>query len=219
MKAVYTDIDSILDTRAVMLAILTNYGKYKIGDVIYSDRVKDNFGTIPASIFNLYYKNRTKSLLNHAKPTRVPELILDYLSDTIEITEDRIDPTIYINVYPYKLSAEELETFTVVFMKIFPNINIKLIDTSLEELDPKWIKKHIGLFVSYTGVKWLERFANSNSFIDTSLINVIFITPLLIEGTMNTLEYDDETFDRVSEMLSIFCFHKYVPVYIFNHRN
>jgi len=65
IKGVYTDLDSIFDTRAPLIVALTGAGKYGINFKLdrYKYRLRDNFGTLSSKIFHYYYDRRTKDIL------------------------------------------------------------------------------------------------------------------------------------------------------------
>ena len=103
IKAVYTDLDSLFDTRAIMLVALTDNGKYDINfnPSKYKLRLRDNFGTLSSKIFHYFYSKRTKTVLPNAPETYVNMVILEYFNDIVALAKQDIDTTVYLNVYPY----------------------------------------------------------------------------------------------------------------------
>ena len=109
IKAVYTDLDSLFDTRAVLILGLTGNGRYDINfkPSRYKLRLRDNFGTLSSKIFHWYYSRRTKDLLPKAPETSVNLVILEYFNDIIALAKNDIETTVYLNTYPYDFTSEE----------------------------------------------------------------------------------------------------------------
>lgn len=186
MRAVYTDLDTIFDTRLVMLSALTQYGKKKIGNYnikdYFTDRIRDNFGTLSDKIFHIYYKYRNKAILQHARPTYIVDIIKSYYIDLMEDIPNNPEANLYINIYPYNLTKDERDVILEVLLILFDNVNIHFLDINPLELDAKWVSDKIGMYVSYFTMDWLEYITAHKQFLKHPLINVIAIAPTRVKG-------------------------------------
>ena len=218
VKAIYTDLDSIFDTRAVLLAALSDMGRYDLrifgkSDITnYFNRYRDNFGTVSAWIFHYYYKNRASSLLTHADLTNVPEFINNYILDSVRIATKDTDATIYVNTWPYTLGHEETMTMLDVLDKVFPNTNIIFINIPSREIEPSWIaEKDIGLIISYSVMEWLNYQVEKNNGLIPEIINVKVIAPFILEGTITEKELSPDLVDDLTAFFRVMCDFAFVP--------
>ena len=218
VKPVYTDLDSLFDTRAVLLAALSNQGEYDIKlfgetDISnYFNRVKDNFGTISAWMFHYYYKHRASSLLTHADLTNIPNIIKDYLEASINTATKDTSVKIYVNTAPYSLSTDETSAMFDLLSKVFPTTEIIFIDIPHREIEPKWIKdKDIGFVISYDIADWLGYQIEKNNGMIPELINVAIIAPFILEGVVRSKDITPETVDGLSGVFGLTCDFSFIP--------
>lgn len=215
MKAVYTDLDSLFDTRVVMLGLLTNQGEYSVGKHNYHKRVRDNFGTLSDIIFNHYYKYRSDKLLNLAPATRIQDIIKDYILDTLEKDLDDTEIVIFINVSPYKLSQAGSTLLLTILNRMFPNVTIKFINRKTHELDVEWVRGNIDLFISYYAIEWLNFALLDRSIYQHPLINVLMLAPFRLIGTVSSNSVNDKLIKDTKAFFRTICDFHYIDISAF----
>ncbi len=159
MHNVYTDLDSLLDTRHALLYCLDPVLSKKVIDNLhYRNRKRDSFENLSMDIFRTLYRNRKKELLELTKPTHISGLISKYIiAELNDISNDGIFK-VYVNTQPYELTDEEVSELLEVLCRMFPEfIGIEIVNMSYNELDPNWIKDNdIKAIFLYEAMAWLE---------------------------------------------------------------
>lgn len=186
-RGVYTDLDSLFDTRAIVLSTLTNNGKYDINLTIdkYKSRIRDNFGTLSSKIFHYFYSKRKKTVLNIAPVTSVHNVILDYFTDVVATTKSDIMFNLYVNVYPYELRQEELEVIILSINKLLPNVNIITINQPISDLSKEWMVEKVGMLIAYNGMEWLRIVLENANTYEGEVLNLKVLVPCLFHGSMD----------------------------------
>lgn len=216
MKAIYTDLDSLFDTRAVFLGLLTNQGEYSLGKYDYHRRIRDNFGTMSDKIFHYYYKYRTKRILNLAPMTNVVTIIKDYLIDNSSNLQDGLETTLYVNEYPYNLSTQDMNLLSSVITKNLPGVTVKFIGVRLQDLKASWVADNIHMFISYTAVEWLNYILSSRQMIAYPLLNVMMLAPFRVEGNIPSKNVNDDLLHHTIAFFRTICDFSYVDIASFN---
>ncbi len=218
----YTDIDSLFDTRIVMLGALTELGKYDIDMKDYLVRVRDNFGTLSSIIFNYYYERRTKSVLNNAEPTYVNTVIVDYFSDALSVAKDNLDTKLYVNLYPYTLTEEENNLIQAILNKMFPSTNVVFINMPIKDITFKWASEYVNMMIFYQAAEWIENNIShigvSDKPINSSIKEISVFGPLLLKGVMRKDEVTMATISTMKAFLGQFCIFDYLPLSYFSVR-
>lgn len=180
MFNIFTDLDTLLDSRHTILSILSPAICDKvIEDKSYFNRKCDNFYIISNDIFRQLYDRRGKYILLNSVRTSMVEyinyIIADILTD-IKFNNDKI--TIYINIHPYNLIYEETEEIKLLFKKLFPVCDIVIVSLKMSEIDPKFINsKDIGYMFMYDGILWLEDSISRGGISSSPLLDTVLITP------------------------------------------
>lgn len=203
MHNIYTDLDSILDTRHSLLYYLN---KDIATDVIssnkYRSRKKDSFDNISMDIFRTIYRYRNKELLLIAKPTHICGLISNLiLTELKDISEDGVF-NLYLNVYPYVLTMDEQSNLVELMDRMLPDfVGIKIINSSLDDVDPDWIKANdIKTLFMYEALNWLE-YQNANTKILTNtLTSMMLYGPDVIDGNIKEDMLTPEFFKNLTIM-------------------
>ena len=203
MHNIYTDLDSILDTRHSLLYYLN---KDIATDVIasnkYRNRKKDSFDNISMDIFRTIYRYRNKELLLIAKPTHICGLISNLiLTELKDISEDGVF-NLYLNVYPYVLTMDEQSNLVELMDRMLPDfVGIKIINSSLDDVDPDWIKANdIKTLFMYEALNWLE-YQNANTKILTNtLTSMMLYGPDVIDGNIKEDMLTPEFFKNLTIM-------------------
>lgn len=218
----YTDIDSLFDTRWVMLGALTESGKYDLNHNDYFIRVRDNFGTLSSTIFNYYYDRRSKTVLNNASPTYVNSVITEYFMDRVSVSKDTIDTRLYVNRYPYNLTEEECKVIDAVIYKMFPSTKVIFLNIPLKEIDFKWVKKNVDMMIFYNAVEWVEmniaKIGVDSEPINSLIKNVSIFAPLKLKGMLKKNDVKLETIISIKNYLGQFCLFEYLPLSYFSLR-
>ena len=196
-KSIYVDVDSILDTRLSVLYLLSGQLAEQVTtDGSYFTRIRENFGPLSADIFQSFYDRRNKFVLKYAMPTKVISLIQLYIEDLamdIKTAETDEEISMFINFYPYHdLEEDEVMLVINLIKKFLPELHIKPIFMSREELTPSWVIDHVGCMFKYDNYRWLEYHGTTTKLFTTPLLDVMYFTPAVVVGS----EIDDKKMDQ-----------------------
>ena len=215
MKRIYTDLDSLFDTRVVILSALTNGGSLDIGlqPEDYIKRVRDNFGMVSEKLFNIYYSRRGKSVFHHAPATYLFDFLKDYVLDSIQIDTQK-DKTIecILNTYPYNFTPEEDKLFLIIVGKLLPGVDLKLIHRPIHDIDIEWVGNNINLFVSYYAVEWLQGALDNYELYSTILLETMVMAPCLISGMLESKYFDKEAIKSTRAFFNTICKFEYMDI-------
>lgn len=155
------DLDSLMDTRLPYLSSLsTKVAKEVIDNGYYTNRLKDQFNTIPYDLFTPIYRNRSKLALKLATPTNMLAFIGSYITEALlETKSSGVSKKIklYINTYPYTLSTIENNHIVMGIRRaIAYDIDIEAVYMSFDDLTPKWVDANLAAMIMYNGIDWLE---------------------------------------------------------------
>lgn len=212
MSKVYTDLDTILDTRHAMLYYLNNNVALEcLEDGSYRNRVKDNFKNISFDIFNTLYKKRTKALLNLATPNSIGRIISDlFIENLIDVSETG-EHVLYLNIYPYKFNLEEQRNLLTMLESLIPGFTgIQILNLDISELEPEWIKENINHMVMYNGMEWIEYHTSNYKLIETPLLDIEMMAPAISNGRIKEDKVDNDLFRNLATGLGGFI--KYLPI-------
>lgn len=219
MNNIYTDLDSLLDTRhPIIYSLSEDIAVNILSNGYYNNRIKDNFENISRDIFISLYRNRNKSILNMSTLTKVIEFIkYNFMSDLNIVDNEDRDYILYINTYPYILTDAEKEAFRYYFSDILEHkVNVEMINDSYESLDLEWIKNNVTTIIRYDAMEWIEyNVSKSNLFVNPLLKTVIY-GPKLFTGNIKSSEIEDKHFKDMVVTLSSFINYQPIDVDIFN---
>ena len=218
MVKILTDLDSIFDTRLVMLGVLTNQGELDVGysPSEYQRRVRNNFGTLSDRLFEMYYSRRDKSVLTYAFPTYLIGLLKDYIVSMVEIDpvgSEEVELT--VNTHPYDLTYDEQHVLVLAITKLLPSVSIKCIKVTPEELTPEWVSTNTNLYISYSILEWLEAITPTMQEYDTTLMNTTVMGPFLLKGTLSAEEYSKELVSTTRGYFNTICRFDFVDTRTF----
>lgn len=180
-STLYIELDCLLDTR---LAQLYSYGEEYAEAALmngYLERLEDKFPNVDPEQFSLDYKNRTKTLLQHALMTPMVELVADfvnktqlnYINSSLETT-----PKVVVNTYPYDLTIEEQKILLIgLYTHINPECPIEFIHESMEDITPSKVKSDYAVVVMYRYDRWLEHHSETGDFAKITCPDVALIAP------------------------------------------
>ena len=195
---VYTNLDSILDTR---LSTVYNFDKSSYIDIMgdvdkiekYLSRRTDSFGRLNSKIFKAIYAKRNKETIRVPLPNRIPLLIHSYIASTIE-TSFKV-PKIYLNVYPYDLAVNEKAVLSNSLKSIYKHkIDIEILYKPEKDITVKFIHEKIGMMFMYNGLKWIEYHMSNKSLLSLNLPDVVMLAPRVMDNNIFTNEQIDNIF-------------------------
>lgn len=204
--SIYTDVDTILDTRAPIATRLDPNSVIPfIDNDKYIHRVKDNFGNISYDVFRSYYNRRDASILPHAVPTAILSFIQDIYVETmfdIKNSDIKEEVILYLNLYPYQLVKEDIEKVVNLVITQVPGIAVQIMYKSYEELTPLWIQNHVGTMIMYDLPYWIEYHMQNGNLTKTFLVNITGIGPSLANNNTLGIKLDENYFKDFQKMMS-----------------
>lgn len=204
------ELDCLLDTRLPILTMLDeNIAKSMVADGSYQNRTIDQFKIIPRDMFTALYNSRNKAILNLAIPTLMIDVIKNFVNESIhrmKEMQDMEDIILYINVHPYKLSAEEILTLIEGLEVYVPNVTIKVISMDYKALTTEWVSENLSLLIMYYGIEWIEYQHALNNTILNPILDVGIMVPALLNTTIDDNDVDEyltkveETFKTITRL-------------------
>jgi len=182
---VYTDLDSLFDTRATLLSAIDD-----IDIKQYLTRDNDNFDNIGEATFKLLYSRRDRDLLRASDTTPVKEILVSVIMDikaTHVATGHSDDITLSVNHYPYLLNDDDKSgILTMLRNKFNDRIEYELVYRSPRELD----LLSYSAFVSYDAMSIANEMINKSKLKDNPLPDVIMVLPALLPQGMSNADKD-----------------------------
>lgn len=205
---IYTDLDSILDTR---LATIFNVDKNVYKEIMngveniekYLSRKTDSFGKLSNLVFKELYRRRDKKIIATPLPNRIPLLIHSYIASIIE--DSTKIPKLYLNVYPYVLNTLEKHKLSKSIESIYKNIiDVEIIDKPNKDITVKFIHENIGLMIMYGGLKWIEYNMSNRSLLSLNLPDVTMLVPKILDNNIFSRDQIDNIFKDQEKTLQPF---------------
>lgn len=187
---IYTDLDSLLDTR------LTTYGKLdpsfpkQVLRAGYRSRTYDRFDSIgiPWEKWRKMYLMRDKSFLEDAKLTYVASAIKVAIVDKEQqaMTAPLLQPQLMINIAPYVLDESEMIVIRNSMHSVLntgEGFEIKIVDVPMLKLTPKWLHSE-NVFDMYTtnGEDWLQLQLSKEILTKDPCRDITMHLPALVTG-------------------------------------
>jgi len=205
-KNIYTDIDTIFDTRIALAYLLDSKNITEfIKSGSYKNRVKDNYNNISYDIFQALYKVRNKKILEFALFSNILANIREqYGISVTDITTVELNSNVilYLNTYPYDLTVEEQDNISSILIALLPNIKIKILNIKYSEIEPEWIKKNVSCMFMYDGIEWLESKVADTTLITTPLIDIMLVVPLLSNSELSSKKINSELVNNLYKLTS-----------------
>ena len=203
MHSLYTDLDSLFDTRLPIAYMLSPVEtSYQVESGRYHNRNRDNIGNISADILKSFYRYRTKNILQMANPTPIFSLLMEQygiLRTKLETAEERDKLKIYVNTYPYVLSLEEQNVLLIKLCSIFETNNVELLHKSMSSLNDSWFYTNVGYIFMYNGLEWLEHETSSYSIMENPLVDKVLYIPAIVSGEVIDQKIDKSLFLKITE--------------------
>lgn len=176
------DIDVLFDTR---LAVLESIDEKKAHDLLLSGyyvRERDEFPGFDLEEFRKRYKERNIVTLANSKMTTLMMQLREIIgSYCIESTMENIDAKVelILNIYPYKLTEEELNMFVMCLKIRLGNIvPVRVINSTITNIHPQWLDDNVVAYYCYDWSKWFEH--HHMEILKKRMDNVQIIAPKIL---------------------------------------
>lgn len=181
MLYVYTDLDTILDTR---LEVYYNLG---IRDIPwYNKRTTIGYKNIPSKLFNLEYSKRTKDNLQDSNVTSIPYLIKDFINTGKSTARsDYFNTIVTIDTYPYRLTKKEVDKLITLVKDITNAYKVEVIFNSIDTLPIKHLAR-ASVVILYDGLSLINRLIPRGKLgLKVSIPDTQLIVPYIAEDNMD----------------------------------
>lgn len=190
------DLDSLYDTRlAVLENIDRNLSIAALQDG-YHERVQDVFPLVDKETFEKLYALRDTEVLEKALPTRMLEIVSDFIRTTVKQSFDTpfsVATEVYINTYPYQMTKEDASVFLQPMFDLGAGrIDVHVVNWALEDIEPAWVAQQISLMILYRYDEWLEIHSKNDNLRRTQLPDVTLLGPRLYFGRLPNQEEQAE---------------------------
>lgn len=214
MSSIMCSLDSLFDTRYTLLTKLAGY----VDIESYLTRSGDNFRYI-GGVFKSLYGRRSKSLLKGAKLTPIFDIILILEKEIYAklISEESLDDVyLDINIYPYKLTKEEI-AFIDQFVKeaYVGNVTVRVVD---EEPTVKLYSRYAAV-IDYNGFEIINNFMMSGSLTEGELIYTKVIVPDNVDDPAIYKKHSQELYlEAIMKVFSIYVNLQFIDKAMFSVR-
>jgi len=196
---IYTTIDSLFDTRAMLLESLLG-SEFNVTE--YINRVADDFKFIDNDTFKLLYKDRANTIFPHPKYlTKIPDIISSYLLDMDEqykLNNSMASFSITINFYPYTFTEEEVTAMLNFISKLFI-LKCELKAVFLESI-PQEQLAGFNIILDYDGFEVLnEQFRHG---FDVAYNSTYFVLPAISSVKPKDIKQLNAELDNFKEALT-----------------
>lgn len=177
----FTDLDSLFDTRLASLELLDPRIAIAALEGNYRERLEDSFPFVDKEMFKKLYATRDKEVLAKAVPTHVISMITDFVEGaTGELAPLTKSVTIYVNVYPYKLSLKEASALIEPLEKATQGrADIQIVNYRPEKLTPQMCREKLSILMMYEYGDWLECHSENGNFKTCQIPDVQLCVPEL----------------------------------------
>lgn len=187
--AIYTDIDTLFDTRLATLNKLDPGYMEKSLSTDYYERVSNEFEGIDTESFKVAYASRDKNTLKFSMITPAIEVIRDFAKRTLTALINsplRRQPKVIVNSYPYSLNDKEAELIITGIRKLTKEmIDIEIIHRPIEAITPEFIKENCAAMCLYDYGEWLGVHSSSGALQRTPIPNITLFTAALFSSKEN----------------------------------
>lgn len=156
----YLELDGLFDTRLATIELMDSE---KVDGVLtngYFTRIRNEFHGIDSELFKTAYALRNVETLKRSKPTKmlmeINELINIELVKALAVGGLPVVSMIFLNIYPYKLSDEEINEFVMAIKHITSNkLGVKVISAPMKALPPSYMDVNFSLAYLSDWNAWL----------------------------------------------------------------
>lgn len=188
MRGIYTDIDTLFDTRLCLLYLINpELATELVKSGKYFERLKDNMGNMSWDIFKSFYKKRNKKLLELAIETNVLSKFIRpdcYEKVTHSSNGNGGFIKVYVNTYPYMLNNNEKDILTKLVNSKLYGGDVEMIYKHPKEVKPEWVYEKVASMFMYDGLHWLNYHSSTGDICRHSLPSVMLMVPTIIENSI-----------------------------------
>ena len=193
---IYTDLDSLLDTRLPLLAQFDMEGVPRYLRDKYHFRMSDWFWEdlkVTEEQWRHAWATRGGDLWKKALPTGAFDLLND-MYRSLKWEHDPSDPkrqvVITVNIAPYTIDADGQDFLrdVIAYHVPGPNVRVEVMNTPYWALDPGFVASRFKSMLIYDYTEWLLRFKDNPELI--GLTSVLVISPRLARGNPIDPEFE-----------------------------
>jgi hypothetical protein len=221
------DLDSIFDTRLATLFLHDQKSaEQSISTIDYYRRKDDSFHNTPFEVFKTLYKDRNIETLKHSIKTPFVSFLLDFVKGTYQNSVNGFEqkkPKILFNIFPYKISEEDLTAIRDVFIGLTSGFSLlEFIDLPIEQITPIFLRDRIGAFSLYNYTDWLEIHAANDNLKKVSIPAVSLFGPKLhfkkvsVEEKNFLLQNKIDPFDQLQKLANPFVNLKLLDIVMYS---
>lgn len=200
MKILYTDLDSLMDTRMGVISQLSPESAVElVSSEEYWNRERDDWetltkGQVTQEAFKEAWEKRDVTTLQSSVVTQLFLVINQVFGDHHLIRmEGLIDAglRLEVNIHPYELTPVEVQVLEGVLKEYcFEGLLVTFISKPLEEITPEFLFERYSGALIYEFPKWLKRHAWELGRLKGRDFNMI--VPRLFENDASTLSQDEK---------------------------
>lgn len=216
-SSVFIELDALLDTRISVLMSLGDSALSSAIDGGYHTRPADIFPKVDNEQFKLRYAERDKSVLASAVVTPMAIMLKEFCLETLRNiinTPFHRQPKVIVNVYPYKLEEDEINTIISAIKAITEDMaDIEAVYMPYEEITPLYVKRDLSVMVMYDYAKWLEAHSVSGAFKRTTCPEVVLFAPAIyFKPVARYPSADENPFEAVEQLAAPLISLKLIPI-------
>lgn len=213
---ILVELDCLLDTRAGTLARLGDDLVEQVLKSGYHTRRADWFEGVDMAEYERLYKGRDVITLAHSYPTDCFKTVRDLVRKIEQTVTEQNSPygrvnRIFVNTYPYKLSAEEQAEIGKALVVRFGTMTpVELVHLATKDLSPKHVRENYGFMFLYEYDPWLSEHFNVDPTKDdirhalkNLLLNVTVFSPAIYYKKPPTVEEEDKLAKEIGHPLKL----------------
>ena len=180
------DIDALLDTRSgTLFSIDPAAAIATLKNKTYAGRIIDFFPLVDMRVFSKKYANRDKSILKFSSITNTLGILHDFIQRVMNKNLNspvEMDIEIHLNIHPFVLSDYEKKLLTIALASKLPlKPIVKLVDYSLENLNPYFVKTNYNTLVLYDFFTWVELHSKNELIKKHPIPEVTIFAPAILK--------------------------------------
>lgn len=185
IHGVYLDLDCIMDTRLATLYLIHPSLSKEALENNYNKRQEDAFPKLSREMFRKAYKERRVDTLMQSTTTNViaflKPIVKQLIIETVT-TPYAKDAKIWLNTYPYKLSADYVNAIgEQLHEELAGQMQIEIVHMAPQYITPLWCKEHMSIMFMYDFEDWLEM--HTEAFKKTRISEVqLYVPRLYLKG-------------------------------------
>jgi hypothetical protein len=200
----FVELDTLLDTR---LSIIARLGDDVLKEAVlnnYHDRKIDKFKGVDPEYFKEAYANRDKSVLKDTIITPIGPMIKEYVLKTLSrvgYTPFNFRPRIMINIYPYKLTTEEVNIIKIAVVSMTNKLaDVEIVSMNYEDITPNFIKASLTMMCMYDYHEWLNIHGLNGNFKKKTIPEINLLGPRIY--FLESQVYDDKAISALEDLVA-----------------